>query len=275
MPGVGLVHDDWLLYAPKEDQWQRAVKRLEPLRRIADALTGVPCTLQFDDAMRWLLVSRVILSRSRAAGWELRRHAIVHSGVDRNLFRAQTLRPWTGRLLCVGRIDPRKGVHTAIEALRELPGMRLAVVGTGDDDYLTRLTALANHCGVSHRLSFERAARRELPAIYADADAVLFPVNWEEPFGLVPLEAMAVGRPVVASGTGGSSEYLRHERNCLIYSPPDDPIALAQAVARLAGDCELRARLCAGGLETAAAHGEERFTAAVQKELEAAARGVV
>jgi hypothetical protein len=51
----------------------------------------------------------------------------------------------------------------------------------------------------------------------------------------VPLEAMAVGRPVVASGTGGSAEYLRHGENCLVYSPAESPEALAAALRDSAG----------------------------------------
>ena len=56
--------------------------------------------------------------------------------------------------------------------------------------------------------------RAELRDVYAAADVVVFPVQWNEPWGLVPLEAMSVGRPVVASGTGGSAEYLRDGENC-------------------------------------------------------------
>ncbi len=57
-----------------------------------------------------------------------------------------------------------------------------------------------------------------MPAELAAADALLFPVQWEEPWGLVPLEAMASGTPVVATGTGGSGEYLRDGDNCLVYA---------------------------------------------------------
>ena len=82
--------------------------------------------------------------------------------------------------------------------------------------------ALIGELGLTERVDIVRHEERDaLAGHYAAADAVLFPVQWEEPWGLVPLEAMAVGRPVVASGTGGSAEYLRDEENCLIYSPLD------------------------------------------------------
>jgi glycosyltransferase involved in cell wall biosynthesis len=96
---------------------------------------------------------------------------------------------------------------------------------------------------------------------------VLFPVQWEEPWGLVPLEAMAVGRPVVASGTGGSAEYLRHEENALIYAPRDSAEALATAVRRLADDASLRSRLRDGGFPTAARFTERRYNEAIENAL--------
>ena len=90
---------------------------------------------------------------------------------------------------------------------------------------------------------------------YARADATVFPVRWEEPKGLVPLASMGRGRPVVATGRGGSAEYLRDGENCLLFDAWDAD-ALAAAVRRLAGDPALCQRLREGGLETAPRHTE-------------------
>jgi glycosyltransferase involved in cell wall biosynthesis len=105
-----------------------------------------------------------------------------------------------------------------------------------------------------------------LAALYRDADAVLFPVRWQEPFGLVPLEAMACGTPVVATGTGGSAEYLVDEGNALMVAP-DDPAALARAVRRMASDPALRARLRRHGLVTSAGHDRRRSSAELERLL--------
>jgi glycosyltransferase involved in cell wall biosynthesis len=86
---------------------------------------------------------------------------------------------------------------------------------------------------------------------YGDADVCVFPSEWAEPFGIVPLEAMASGTPVVATGTGGSGEYLVDGDNCVLFQPGDVG-GLAEGVRALAGDPALRARLIAGGLATAA-----------------------
>jgi glycosyltransferase involved in cell wall biosynthesis len=78
----------------------------------------------------------------------------------------------------------------------------------------------------------------------------------------VPLEAMALGRPVIATGQGGSGEYLRDEENCLLV-PPANPQAIAAAVRRLADDPQLRARIRTGGLATASELTETSFNHAV------------
>ena len=79
---------------------------------------------------------------------------------------------------------------------------------------------------------------------------------------------MAVGTPVIASGTGGSAEYLRDADNCLLYRPREDPDALAAAVRRLAADRPLRDRLRAGGFATAPRFTARAFNEAVEAELE-------
>jgi len=82
----------------------------------------------------------------------------------------------------------------------------------------------------------------------------------------VPLEAMARGRPAVATGRGGSAEYLRDGENCVLFGA-GDPEALAAAVRQLGADPGLRARLRAGGLDTAPRHTAERFDEAVERHL--------
>ena len=136
-----------------------------------------------------------------------------------------------------------------------------------------RLRELAEQHGVAARVRFAgQLSRGEVREAYAGADAVVFPVRWEEPWGLVPLEAMARGRPVVATGRGGSGEYLRDGENALLFEAGDAE-ALARVVTRLAGSADLRARLREVGLGTARLHTEDHFNEAVLRELSAAAAG--
>jgi glycosyltransferase involved in cell wall biosynthesis len=172
----------------------------------------------------------------------------------------------------VGRLDPRKGVDTAVEALPHLPSeARLELIGGWDTREEQRLRALAAELGVESQVEFAgQRGRDEIAAAYAEADVVVFPVVWEEPWGLVPLEAMGRGRPVVATGRGGSADYLRDGENALLFEA-GDAAALAAAVHRLAGDPELRERLRASGFETAPRYTEAGLNEAVEAALLAAA----
>jgi glycosyltransferase involved in cell wall biosynthesis len=261
IPAVGVVGDEWMLWGPKVDAWFRVARRL----RLARVNLG--------DAAVWLFNSDVVRSRS-AARWPLRDARVEHPGIDNSLFRPAPPRDeWRSRLLYLGRMDERKGVHVAVEALVHLPDTTLVIQGRGDPAYVERLEARARELGVLDRIEFSTRPRDQLAAVYADADAVLFPVQWEEPWGLVPLEAMSVGRPVIASGTGGSAEYLEHERNCLIYSPRNLGRPLADAVARLASDAGLRERLRDGGLATAPRFTERHYNEAIAAALDEVAAG--
>ena len=248
-PAVSVVHDDWLLYGPLVDRSVRGRRRRLPP---AEALG------------HGLFVSQQTLERARGGGWAPPSAEVVHSGYDERHFRQADVRPWRWRLLLAGRLDARKGHRTAVAALDHLPEATLTVAGAGDD----RLAAeLAGHPRVRLVGALEPEA---LAAEYAAADAVLFPTEWAEPWGLVPLEAMAVGRPVVATGTGGSAEYLREGENCLLHAP-GDAAGLADRVRRLAGDEALRARLRDGGFSTAARHTLSAFVERVCDAHEAAA----
>ena len=256
--GAGVVVDDWLLYGPKVDKWTRFGRRSGPRMNALSA------------ACRWLFASELLRRRAAEEGFDPPAAEVAYPGIDLGLFQEPPGErpPWRWDLLYVGRIDERKGVDLAVGALTHLPEQAtLRVVGGGDDEHRAKLDALIEELGVSDRVSFERLPREELPAAYAAADAVLFPVRWLEPFGLVPLEAMACGTPVVASGRGGSAEYLRDGENCVLFEVDDGPEALAAALTRLAGDVSLRSSLHGKGHATAARHEEGTFNAAVLRAL--------
>jgi glycosyltransferase involved in cell wall biosynthesis len=159
----------------------------------------------------------------------------------------------------VGRIDPRKGIDNVIRALAELPPQAtLEVVGRGDERHLGELRALARETHVDSRVSFITSTREDLAARFWAADVLVFPPVWEEPFGLVPIEAMACEIPVVATPTGGAGEFLFDGRNCLVFAPGDVG-ALVGCIRRLADDEGLRERLVEGGRSTATQFGIDQL----------------
>jgi glycogen synthase len=267
LPAVAYAMDDWLTYGPPVDAWLRMFAARPPLGRVAERLTGIPTRVDYAAAATWVFVSETL----RRQAPPLPHTAVEPSGVADDFVDPRPPQPWAWRLLSVGRIDPRKGIATAIEALDELPEAALTVAGSGPQELLAELAALAERHGVASRVHFAGPVpHAELPALYEAHDAVVFPVQWEEPWGLVPLEAMALGRPVTASGRGGSSEYLRDGENCLLHTP-GDAASLAASLRRLATEPALRERLLAGGLRAASHYTESRFNAAALALLEAAA----
>jgi glycogen synthase len=255
IPMVFAICDDWLVYGPKLDAWMRLFRGPRLLARAARPAFGVPTALpDLTDAGGFCFVSDFVRRRAAEKARQHPRHStVVYSGIDRADFppHAPQPRPRTGTVLFVGRIDDRKGLAVAIQALRLFPdGATLEVIGRGDPVHRAHLDALAAELGMKDRVRFGVAPRNELHDHYEAADVVVFPVLWDEPFGLVPIEAMACGTPVVATATGGSAEFLAHELTCLVV-PPGDAEALAAAVTRLNDDADLRARLVENGLRLA------------------------
>lgn len=268
LPAVGVVGDLWMVYGPEVDAWTRLARRLGPVAAPIGRVIGVPGTLDLSGVV-WLFNSETTRDRSIAeSGFQLDHAEIAHPGVDRDLFSPAPEHTWAWRLLYVGRIDERKGIDTAVEALVHLPGAaRLTVLGSGDERFMEELRRLCVRLGLAGRVDLQLRPREELPAAYGAADAVLFPVRWDEPWGLVPLEAMATGTPVVATGTGGSAEYLRHDENALVVGRDAGPRDLADAVRALASDAGLRGRLRRHGLATAARYTQQGYNEAIESAL--------
>jgi glycosyltransferase involved in cell wall biosynthesis len=274
IPAVAFVHDDWLDYGPRVDAWLKLFTgpRRGRLAGLAQTLLRMPTSVDFDNAARYVFVSERTRRRALDAGRNPRDWGIAHSGIDPAYIDPRPEQPWQWRLLYVGRIDERKGIATVVDALAQLPEATLTIVGEGDPAAEQKLREQAGRLGVMDRIRLEGfRTRAELPAAYEAADVTIFPVIWEEPWGLVPLESMALGRPVIATGRGGSGEYLRNEDNALLYEAGDAD-TLAAAARRLADDPQLRARLVRGGSETAPRHTEAVFNEAVAAEVEAARR---
>ncbi|MEV4013571.1 glycosyltransferase [Nonomuraea angiospora] len=184
----------------------------------------------------------------RAMGVPERRIAVVPCGVDLSVFRPDgPVAPRTGGklILSIGRLVPRKGVDTVIRALRRIPDADLVIAGgREDDEEAVRLYELARAYGLERRVHVIGSVPREhVPALMRSAD-VLVAVPWYEPFGMVAIEAMACGVPVVASAVGG---HLDTVAGCGVLVPPRRPRALARALSDVLDRPGRRAELAAAG----------------------------
>ncbi len=270
LPTIFFAHDPWTIYGPRRDQWLAlwSAPGWRHLRGLAQRFTDLPTRLDLTQG-HWVFNSAWMRD---AAGVTAAHQTVLTPGIEaRYLGDPAPPRPWSGQLLYLGRVVEQKGVLTAVDALALLPEATLTILGSGDEDYRRALATRAAALGVRERVRFTASIdRAATPGAYAAADVVLHPVLWGEPWGLVPLEAMGVGRPVLATGQGGSAEFLEDGVNCLLHSP-GDARALAAAVRRLAADPELWARLVAAGRVTAAAHTAATFNRrAVELIVEAA-----
>lgn len=220
------------------------------------------------------------------------RIVIISPGVDLQLFHPLSMRearnfvemPRDGHtVLFVGRIDPVKGIDIWFKAMalvvQENAWLRgklcVCLIG-GDvdeeepDAELARLQSLKDDLGIGDLVTFlGKRSQQALPFYYASADVVVMPSLYES-FGMVALEAMACGTPVVASDVGGLSFLVRDGETGFLV-PENDPRALADCLGRLLRDPELRARLGKRGIQVAREYAWPR----IADQIEASYREVV
>ncbi len=157
--------------------------------------------------------------------------------------------PYTGsepRLVCVGRLIPIKGHVVLLRALararQEVPGIVLDVAGRGP--LAPALARYARELGIEEAVRFLGFVS-PIEAAFEDAAIVVVP-SLGEGFGMVALEAMERGRPVIASAVGGLPEIVADGETGLVV-PPADVGALADAIVALAGDLPRAAEMGAAG----------------------------
>ena len=197
------------------------------------------------------------------------RIAVIPCGVDTNLVlpgdqaaaRAALGLDDQLQLLYVGRLAPIKGLETLLDAMARLRAagtrVHLSIVGGDADEPLNghegELRARLARLDLRSAVTFVGAQPQErLRAWYVAADATVLPSHYES-FGMVAMEAMACGIPVVASRVGGLQTTVRDGVTGLLV-PDHDPAALAGALDRLLGDPDLRFRLGREGVQWAARH---------------------
>lgn len=151
-------------------------------------------------------------------GWQ----RTVHHGLPTDLY-AFHAEP-DDYLAFIGRISPEKGVDVAIRTAEQLgyPLRIAAKVDRADREYFEHLRPLFAHPGVEF---IGEIGDREKNDFLGNARALLFPIEWEEPFGLVMIEALACGTPIIACGRGAVPEILDHGQTGLIGRTVTEAIA--------------------------------------------------
>jgi phosphatidylinositol alpha-mannosyltransferase len=195
-------------------------------------------------------------------------YKVIPNGVDVDFYqRAVPIARWqdgTSNLLFVGRHEPRKGLLDLLKAYRILRKTgctcRLLVTNTGPQEREARRYVLTRRLQGVEFLG--RVSDLEKAQLFRTADVYISPATGRESFGIVLLEAMAAGAPIVCSDIHGYKGVVHRNEQALLV-PPGDPKAIAAAIARLLDDPQMRARMSASGMARAQDFSWERVTAKV------------
>jgi glycosyltransferase involved in cell wall biosynthesis len=207
---------------------------------------------------QWAAASaNVILANSKYTAkcvWRAYRKKakVVHDSTDHSVFRPKTpnvslrkkfgIPSNTGLLFCPGRLYPQKRVDIAIKTLailsKRYDKLMLVISGVGPEE--PKLKKLAKQLGVGEKVKFVGLrSTLEVVDLYNLSKVVLFP-SINEPWGLVPLEAMACGKPVVAFKCGGPAESIVHQKTGLLVKEIGDIEAFTRAVEYLLENPKIR-----------------------------------
>jgi glycosyltransferase involved in cell wall biosynthesis len=176
---------------------------------------------------------------------------VTHIGLVPRKFgtasRAQLKLPEAAQLaVTVGRLIPRKGYRELLAAWADVPEAHLAIIGDGP--LRDELTSLAESLGITDRVRLLGYQSEEIKAQVLRAADYYVSAAQHEGFGIVFLEAMAAGLPIVATNNGGHTDFLTTQRNALLV-PPGNKEELVKALARLTADTNLQTSMAAANKE--------------------------
>lgn len=196
---------------------------------------------------------------------ENRRVHVVHFGIDLERFaptpelksRSETLRSKLGSgplALFVGRLRYYKGVDVLVRAGAIAKSVRLLIAGIGPE--MERIRLLIEQLGLGERVHLlGNVADEDLPALYQAADFFVLPsVHRSESLGIVLLEALASGLPLISTELGTGTSYVNVDGETGLVVPANDAESLAEALSRLGSDPELRRRMGDAALARARRH---------------------
>jgi glycogen synthase len=197
---------------------------------------------------RLYFCSQSLKQATEEAGFRVNHGEVIYPGIAAQSYVGE-IRPASApvsRLLIVSTLDAKSGVKTAVKALNVARDNKvkasLSIYGRGDSDYIADLRSYI----AMHQLHVEflpvSNLVRDLPSVFKRHDALLYTSEWNEPYTLTPLEAMASGLPVIGASVGGAGELFRHGDNALTYMPGDEA-DLARRIQEMQEQPELRCRM--------------------------------
>lgn len=281
LPTVYDVADYWLADGVREDPWLRWWNRpggpfLSVLARAFLELLGRRGTIDWSAPTRMMkgydrvpglyarpttpnsiaafrfdrlyFASQSLKQATEEAGFRVNHGEIIYPGIPTQSFVGDVKSPTAPfqKLLIVSNLDAKSGVMTAVKALHLVRDNKvkasLSIYGRGDTDYIAQIRSYIAMNQLHVEFLPVSNLVRDLPALYRRHDCLVHAAEWNEPYALTPLEAMASGLPVIGTTCGGAGELFRHGDNALTYMPGDET-DLARRIQELHDQPELRCRL--------------------------------
>lgn len=208
----------------------------------------------------FIYVSNAVAESYIAQGILSVKGTVIHNAIDLSEFstdfdRASLLSEfgWTNHesvVGVVGRLDWWKGHEYFLEAMaevsQEIPNLKILIVGEIENtplnqEYYQKLQSMTESLGLKDKTVFTEF-RSDIPRLMSALDVLVLSSSMPEPFGLVVIEGMAAGKPVVATAAGGVLDIIEHEKNGLLV-PCKNSKAMAQAILQLLANRELAKRI--------------------------------
>jgi glycogen synthase len=240
--------------APASKSVTQLPKRLLGKYFLAELSKETPIQLELEHP---ICVSQALRETLVEAGIKVSHAQVIYGGVKSETFlesgdkrREQSSKHLN--LLYIGRLEPEKGVHTAINAIAHLAkegisSLTLDIYGQGDPPYEAGLRTIVHKNNLDHLIAFHGTiSHQQVPQVLWQHDVLIFPSEWQEPFARTVLEAMAAGLVVVGTITGGTGEILIENKTGLTFSAGDAE-QLASQIQHLAQNPRLRNTLAAAG----------------------------
>lgn len=264
LPGrvVYYLSDYWPSAADMHTRYWQSPAEHWPMRVPKCVLGKVAMSMLAKDTQPSLKLEQVICVSAAVrdllveAGLPLRHAHIVHGGTDGERFlgvRSRDYAPGPLKLLYAGQLVRHKGVHTAIEAMailinkQTMHRVTLSLIGSGHPDYEAFLRDMVERELLQDFVTFHKPVSKDkMPATLQQFDVLIFPSIYDEPLARITQEAMASGLVVVGTTTGGTKEILRDGETGLTFAP-EDAESLAERIAELTVDPDLRYRLAQAG----------------------------
>jgi glycosyltransferase involved in cell wall biosynthesis len=270
--GFSLYHEPWIGFWMKRET-NALMKALKKILGMLLSRFGVTVRFRPFPLHHVHYASNMLKEDALKAGLPVDTARVIYYGLNtqEGPFSALAQEPPRGgnalptplKLLYVGNLLRSKGPHTLLQAcgLLDARGIdfHLTIVGKKlDEPYYDELLKITSDLQLGSRIRIElNLGRNALISLYKDHHILIIPSIWREPLGMVFLEGMIAGIPVIHTGVGGSRELVQDGENCLLFQPGNHE-TLARQIERLAKDRDLYARLSAAGKQTVM----ERYTLA-------------